>query len=141
MSFTGFWLIIGIGLLFSALVAALKIGLWVWIATRLLGRPVQQYQDEPVARRGSAANGIKTWLTIIATVLGILSTTVGLLEKCNEPEPVVPAYTPRRTPTTTYGYRCCTSIGNCPMMTGGMPMGSVCTCMGLGGFAQGRVCQ
>lgn len=137
---TGFYIIIGIGLLFSALIAALKIGLWVWVATRIFGRPVQQYQDEPVARPGSAANGIKKWLTIIATVLGIVSTTVGLLEKCEddpEPQPVRYIQPVRHYQT---GTRCCTPQATCMMMAPAQ-VGSVCTCVGAFGMFQGTVCK
>lgn len=77
-----FYLAIGIGLLFLTLGAALKIGLWVWIATRILGRHPRQYENEPVAYRGSATNGLKKWLTIIGATLGIVSTTVGLMQGC-----------------------------------------------------------
>ena len=135
-------MIIGICLLFAALGAALKIGLWVWIMTRIFGRPPQQYMDAPVARRGGAG-GVMKWLTILGTILGIVSTTVGLVEKCDkdDPEPVRYVMPPRPEPMRpTLGQRCCTPTVSCPMMMPGQ-IGSVCTCVGMMGMIEGRVCE
>jgi hypothetical protein len=136
---TDFYIIIGLVMLVGAVGAALKIGLWVWIMTAVFRRNPQQYIDEPVVRPGGAGS-IKKWLTILSTVLGIISTTVGLLEKC-EDDPVVHQnhHTQPYRPTQV-GSRCCTPYGACAML---MPatVGSVCTCMGMAGMAQGRVCQ
>lgn len=134
----GVWLIVGFGLLSAALAGALKVGLWFWFLSRLTGQ-----QPQRPSPRASSEGGVMKWLTVIATVLGIISTSVGLLEKCGGSSPTPAVQTqPYTTPTTnTIGYRCCTSMGACPMIMGGQAVGSVCTCMGMAGYVQGRVCQ
>lgn len=133
-SVTDFYIIIGLVMLVGAIGAALKIGLWMWIASAFFGR-----QTPAPSPASSTADNLKKWLTIVATILGIVSTSVGLLEKCGNSgsQNVTPSYVPE----TRMGIRCCTSIGACPMMTGAQPVGSVCTCMGMAGFVQGRICQ
>jgi hypothetical protein len=140
---TMFWVIIGLGLLFSALVAALKIGLWVWIATRFFGRPeppMTTYDRQPVVRPKSFLDGLKKWLTIIGAVLGIISTTVGLVKGCEDDPPdtgrLIMPHQPQK-----IGYRCCTPQATCQLFTGGMPVGSPCTCVGMFGGISGRVCE
>lgn len=137
---TDFYLIIGLVVLVGAVGAALKIGMWVWIMTSIFGRPQQQYRDEPVVRSGGSG-ALKKWLTIIATILGIISTTVGLVEKCGGEEPRYDDRGGRYVqPVQQFGSRCCTPHVTCPMMTPGL-VGSVCTCVGMGGVSQGTVCR
>lgn len=132
-----FYLIIGVSMLFVALGAALKIGLWVWVMTRIFGRPPQQYMDAPVVRRGGAG-GVAKWLTILGTVLGIISTTVGLVEKCGKEDKVSVRYVMPEQPQL--GSRCCTPMAICPMVQPGQ-IGSVCTCVGWAGMIEGKVCE
>jgi hypothetical protein len=136
---TEVYIIVGLVFLLSGLIAALKIGMWFWIATRIFGRPGQQYQQAPIATVGSAANGLKKWLSIIVTVLGIISTTIGLVEKCGGDSETPPVYniTPYTQPMTL-GSRCCTPHGACVLITGAIPIGSPCTCNLV---VAGRVCQ
>lgn len=137
-----FYLIFGAVILVVALGAALKIGLWVWVMTRIFGRPPQQYLDEPVARSGGAGS-VKKWLAILGTVLGIISTSVGLVEKCSndDPEPVRYIMPPRPQPMQQrLGQRCCTPSVSCMMVAPGL-VGSVCTCVGFAGMIEGRVCE
>jgi hypothetical protein len=139
---TVFWLVLGLGLLFSALVAMLKVGLWVWIVSLVLGRP-PQYQTALVVRSASMANGLKKWLTIVATILGTISTTVGLVKGCEEasapvfiPSGQTAQYRPQRN-----GYRCCTDQGTCDLLFGTMPVGSPCLCTVELVQLQGTVCE
>jgi hypothetical protein len=139
---TAFWLVIGLGLLFSAMVAMVKVGLWVWIVSLVLGRP-PQYRGAPAIRSASVADGLKKWLTIVATILGIISTTVGLVKGCEEesapvfiPSGQTAQYWPQRN-----GYRCCTDQGACDLLFGTMPVGSPCLCTMLLVQLQGTVCE
>lgn len=138
---TGFYILLGIGLLVGGLVALLKIGLWIWIMTHFFHRSAP-YQEPARTAPQSAPKSIKAWLGVIATVLGILTTTVGLVKECSpsQEKPSQPAQQNYYQPPQA-GNQCCTPAGRCMlMMTANV--GMTCTCMDLyGNFAQGSVCQ
>ncbi|MHC4507744.1 MAG: hypothetical protein ACYTAO_02155 [Planctomycetota bacterium] len=138
---TDLYIIFGLVVLAGAIGAALKIGLWVWIMTAVFRRHPQQYIDEPVVRPGGAGT-VKKWLAILGTILGLVSTTMGILEKCEDDDPVQHHYTQPYRPThrVIMGQKCCTQYGQCVMMAPAV-VGSVCTCFGLAGMAQGTVCR
>lgn len=146
--FTGFYILMGVGLLFAGLIALLKLGLWFWVMTHVFHRP-GPYRSEPeeAPKAPAPSSSIKTWLGIIATALGIVTTSVGLVKEC-KPEskshetPSGPVYAPAVTPSVpTLGGFCCTYAGNCPLMMAA-PVNTTCTCMDmLGNMAQGTVCQ
>jgi hypothetical protein len=147
--FDQFYTLIGLGLIIGGLIVALKIGAWVWFMTRVLHKPVENYPTRST-ENASAPDTIKKWLSVVAAVLGIISTTVGLTKSCGtgtqaQPQPVqqfVPGQ-PQIIPVqpTTMSAICCTAAGNCPMMMTG-PVGSACFCADIyGNMAQGSVCQ
>ena len=138
---TGLYILVGIGFLLAGLIAMAKIGLWFWLLTNFFSPPGHQ---RPAPPPKPASSSIKTWLSIIATVLGIVSTSVGLLKKCeSEPQRQPPRrdYEETRIVVPERGQICCTHVGNCQMM---MPaqVGVTCTCFDiLGNMAQGEVCR
>ena len=129
--------LVGLGLIVAGLIVALKIGAWVWFMTRVFHKPVESYP----ARSESAAtpDTIKKWLSVVATALGIISTTVGMTKGCGsaQPQPVQQIVPDQQ----QLGAICCTYAGNCPLMMNG-PIGSTCVCADMfGNVAQGSVCQ
>jgi hypothetical protein len=148
MDFTGFYIMMGLGLLVAGLVGLLKLGLWFWIATRVFHRvppqPLYQPQMYPAVQAPpSSAKSIKAWLGVIATVLGILTTTVGLVKECspsqNQTQPASPGYQPPQ--QQRMGTACCIQGGACPLMMP-EPVGGYCICMDMfGNSAAGTVCH
>jgi hypothetical protein len=136
--FSEFYTWIGIALLIGGLIAVLKIGAWVWLATRVFHRPAPPSYEPPT----HSADSLKKWLSVIATVLGIISTTVGLVKGCQPNRRETPSGY-QQPPQQPYeiGSACCTYGGNCMLMAPA-PVGSVCTCFDLmGNMAQGTVCR
>lgn len=153
---TAFLILVGAMLLLGGLVAVAKVGMWVWLVSRVTHRPV------PERETSSPLDGVKKLLAVISTALGIVATSVGLARECGwmprheEPvrervievpsrgaefpgdprwsedvvEPVVP----------TASMTCCTSVGSCVMMDGAYPVGSPCYCASYMGPVAGVVC-
>jgi len=136
--FSEVYLLFGAFLLIAGLGFALKVGIWVWVATRFFGRPAPAPAPESSP---STIDNFKKWLAIISTVLGIISTSVGLLEKCNPSSATKPAVAPYTSPVApSVASYCCTPQGRCMMMIALTP-GSVCTCVGMFGAFQGTACN
>jgi len=155
--------LVGLGLLLAALGAALKIGFWVWLASRLTRRGREEQRvaatqfpthahaaaaAAPPATRNSGLDTTKKIVTIVAAILGIVSTTVGLVKDCSdEPESSAPAYPsaeprPGVEPRPVYQSTTCCAVGvSCVILNGPQPLGSVCVCIdALGNTVPGRVC-
>lgn len=147
------FLIFGLFLLLAGIGAALKIGAWVWIITRAtktgresLRATPQDYAPQAAAPVQAKSGGLKKHLTIISLILGIISTTVGLVKDCAEEEPqiyrqvpVQPQPIPQQPVYTSTV--CCTGAGSCVLMTGPMPVGSACVCIdAMGNTIPGQVC-
>lgn len=155
--------IIGLGLLLAALGAALKIGFWVWLVSRLTPRGREQRRlavtQPPTstlplgapaapAARSSGLDTTKKVVTIVAAVLGIVSTTAGLVKDCTEePEPaphVYPAPQPQPgvQPQPVYqSSTCCAGGVSCVMMNGPQALGTACVCFDAwGNTVPGQVC-
>ena len=112
--------------------------------------------------------GAKKTLGILAGVIGVVTATVGLVRECaperggmpayqapqpsyQEPSYQAPSYQqpvyqppPQAQPVQqpVYSSTCCSSAGNCMMMTGAEMVGAQCFCFDmLGQMAAGTVCQ
>ena len=93
--------------------------------------------------------GAKKTLGILAGVIGVVTATVGLVRECAPERGGMPAYqAPQpsyQEPSyqqPVYSSTCCSSAGNCMMMTGAEMVGAQCFCFDmLGQMAAGTVCQ
>lgn len=137
---TGFYVMLGVGLLLAGLVGLLKLGLWFWVMTRVFHRP-GSVAAEPARPTSSPANSLKTWLGIVATALGIVTTSIGIMKECapssSSSAPAGPSYTPSMPSMGSY---CCTPAGACVLMMAAA-QGSACTCFDMmGNVAMGQVC-
>ncbi len=158
---TGFYILIGVGMLFMGLVALAKVGLWFWIMSQVFHRPGYEDRYEERRERGrerKTAEGLKTWLGIVATTLGIVTTAVGLVKECAPERAEVEEERPGRLilPDDDYDYEgdvdhvvqpptysnvCCSGIGNCLLMMR-FPVGDGCSCFDLfGNVSPGTVCR
>jgi hypothetical protein len=154
---TGFYILIGVGMLFMGLVALVKVGLWFWLMSQVFHRPDYTERYEERRERGrerKTAEGLKTWLGIVATTLGIVTTTVGLVKECGPEKAAVEEEGGRLILPSedyegdgdhvvpAYSNVCCSQIGNCVLMMGSLPVGESCSCFDLfGNVAPGRVCR
>lgn len=143
VDFTGLYVMIGVGFLLAGVVALLKVGLWFWIMTQFFGHPPARSRRPPPE---SPAKSIKTWLGIVSAVLGIATTTVGLVKECSPEKPSQSQqqyddyddYQPYRRAGTI----CCSGMGECPIVLGGGEIGTFCTCSNiLGEVAGGTICR
>jgi hypothetical protein len=145
--FSELYTVIGVMLLVGGLVAAFKIGAWVWLMGRIFHRPGYPVARPESAPAPSSADSIKKWLSVLAAVLGIVSTCVGLLKGCKDDdkrEPTAAPYQPYQPiyEQPIYGGSCCTPVGTCPLMTGPAIVGTYCTCMDMmGNMAVGTICR
>jgi hypothetical protein len=109
LDLTGFYIWIGVGLLLAGVVGLVKLGLWVWIMTRVFHHPTPAPPAPAAAEpSGGTASTAKAWLGVIAAALGIVTTVAGLLKECGPAKPASngsvsngPSYTPVTPPSYT----------------------------------------
>jgi len=149
---SAFLVLVGAMLLLGGLIAVVKVGMWVWLVSRVTHRPL------PPREETGSLDGIKKLLAVVSTALGIVATCVGLARECGwilsqaEPvrERVIEVPVPREeeipvrwqediVPTPTTSMMCCTPMGNCVMVYPA-PVGSQCFCAGMMGAVAGMVC-
>jgi hypothetical protein len=150
---SGLLILVGAMLLLGGLVAVVKVWMWVWLVGRMTHHP-----SPPRTAVPTSLDSFKKFLALISTLLGIVTTCVGLVRECGwmpdreESRPATPAVSPPPAAAPTFEYQiddvyqpppssmvCCTAMGNC-MMVYPAVVGTQCFCTGMMGAAVGTVC-
>lgn len=162
-------IVIGVGLLIVGLFLVLNITTLIWMRSALGRKSSGSERGEEESKAPSAAHKVKSWIGVIAALVGLMTTIGGAAKSCDSAPsspssiavqppstgypPITPPVVPPKQEPQQYmpqqqqpqqqqwSAQCCTVYGNCQMMQIGA-IGQECFCMDqMGNYATGNVCH